>query len=586
MHCGRTLYGDAQEPAPLDAWSGRLYPTVAASKAGSAGVSKVRIVTQRLIGVLAVAAAIVVATHRMASGSSGFATYQPVTVDPLIDRPHTKRCSVTIVREQAFANFDPVFAKYAPPAACPGPWNKVVLDFDTHVKGVQYDRIGMLWLGRDEILRFSTAEPTRRGISYHIEKDVTQYIPLLRWPRRVTALLGNLVNKEYTGIFYVTATLTFYESAGVAAPPASVADVILPVDGAKKDQPSDDSGHLTKTLLHLPPNIERATLDLYVTNHGCDEFWYSNQPDAYAAAHKKDQLCGGNAYREIDVSIDGKLASVVYPFPYIWTGGVNPLLWRPLSAIHTLDVPAYEVDLNPWAGLLSDGKPHAIGLSVLDDRGSWPMDANLLLWTDPHRAHTGGAVVVDSIAAGVPTSVSEKTTARGGRFWLAASRDWRVSGYVDTSAGRVWLTVESHMRFRNLQFLDLLTGEGNAMQETSFKTTTTVRDASGSHVSTTSTSYPLVVNATYPPPEKSKPYSLVIEAEVHQGLHLAVADGRCDESVDATATLKRIKPHVDDVARGRTIESNSCRGSYGTFTIHKSAIDGRDQPGAVGFSRP
>ena len=191
------------------------------------------------------------------SAARGFASYQPATVDPPVSRPATAHCSVTILREQPFKDYFPVDTRFEPPASCHGPWNKIVLDFDTRVQGVQYDRIGELWIGRDEILRFSTAEPTKAGIRYHIEKDVTAYAPLLRTPQRVTTLLGNLVNRRYTGIFYVTATLTFYET-GTGAPAAQTADRILAIDGKRADQPDDETGHLSKTLTALPRNTAQT----------------------------------------------------------------------------------------------------------------------------------------------------------------------------------------------------------------------------------------------------------------------------------------------------------------------------------------
>ena len=269
-----------------------------------------------LWAVALIACSLIAAAGSAATAEQRFANYQPATVDPPVQRPSTRHCTVKILDEQPFKDFNPAKTRFEPPASCRGPWSKVVLDFDTHVRGVQYDRIGELWIGRDEILRFSTAEPTKAGIRYHIEKDVTAYAPLLRSPQTVTTLLGNLVNKRYTGIFYVTASLTFYEP-GPSVPAAQTADRIIAIDGKRADQPVDETGRLSKMLPGLPRNIVRAHLDLYATNHGCDEFWYTNQPDAYAAAHKKDGLCGGNAYREIDVRVDGKLADVVYPFPYI-----------------------------------------------------------------------------------------------------------------------------------------------------------------------------------------------------------------------------------------------------------------------------
>src|SRR5207244_116396 len=62
--------------------------------------------------------------------------YTPPTVgsgntaiaDPVLARPATTPCRVRLFTDQPFADFSPKFFSYAPPAACPGPWQKVVLE--------------------------------------------------------------------------------------------------------------------------------------------------------------------------------------------------------------------------------------------------------------------------------------------------------------------------------------------------------------------------------------------------------------------------------------------------------------------------
>ena len=54
---------------------------------------------------------------------------------------------------------------------------------------------------------------------------------------------------------------------------------------------------LSTTLGADSPDSE-LYVDLYASNHGCEEFYYSNAPDQYASTL---QTCGGGVYREIQV---------------------------------------------------------------------------------------------------------------------------------------------------------------------------------------------------------------------------------------------------------------------------------------------
>ena len=46
--------------------------------------------------------------------------------DPPVPRPHTTPCKVTLYKGFVFADFNPKSFTYTPPAACPGPWAKVI----------------------------------------------------------------------------------------------------------------------------------------------------------------------------------------------------------------------------------------------------------------------------------------------------------------------------------------------------------------------------------------------------------------------------------------------------------------------------
>src|SRR5256884_4853958 len=103
-----------------------------------------------------------------------------VTADPPVARPGTTPCRTRLFTDVRFADFSPKSFAYAPPAACPGPWQKVVLEADWSVEpGRQFDRTANLWIGGVNVYFGTTAEPTRPpnaiGRSWHVERDITDY---------------------------------------------------------------------------------------------------------------------------------------------------------------------------------------------------------------------------------------------------------------------------------------------------------------------------------------------------------------------------------------------------------------------------
>jgi len=150
--------------------------------------------------------------------------------------------------------------------------------------------------------------------------------------------------------------------------------------------------------------------------------------------------------------VDGKLAGVAQPFPAIYSGGISPTMWRPIMSVDSLRTQAYSIDLTPFAGLLTDGQAHQI--TLLPPAGItdvWLMDGSLFLNTDRHAAQTTGALLKDTIAAtpALATSVASPD-ATTDVITTQAGRDWTVSGYVNTSAGRVTTTVTQHTTYSNV----------------------------------------------------------------------------------------------------------------------------------------
>ena len=89
------------------------------------------------IGTVVVPAQVVPVPPTPQVGSSN-----PVTAEPSVTRPRTKPCIVSLMSNVPFENFNGAPLTYTPPAACPGPWAKVVLTADfTVTAGRQFDRV-------------------------------------------------------------------------------------------------------------------------------------------------------------------------------------------------------------------------------------------------------------------------------------------------------------------------------------------------------------------------------------------------------------------------------------------------------------
>jgi hypothetical protein len=422
----------------------------------------------------------------------------PVTAAPPVSRPHTRSCTVDLATN--FPSNDATGAAQsfsgtiAPPAGCAGPWTKVVLDWTTSVQGRQFDRSGSLDIGATQVWFGTTYEPDPAGITYHFAKDITEYASLFHQRRTFTGGIVNFTNDTDTGIYTQTVSVTFYQ-ADHANPAPTEPDVVVGL-GEQDASPGTPTVHLTAA--GLPRNITRALLEVSIKGNGCDEQWFTDVPDSVSALYPSAGLCGHGPYREVSAAIDGAPAGVIQYFPFIFTGGIVPTLWRPIPAVGTFDMTPDLIDVTPFVGRLVDGQSHDVALSVANIGDVWNLDANLLLFTDHGAATTSGALTQDTVGATAPqhTTVDQHsdgdTTAT-----VTASRDWTTSGSVNTSAGRIVTTVSQHAAYRNT---DLVTNGGFAQQLAQTDSGhNTVRSAGprGVTVSTHGWSYPIAVNATF-----------------------------------------------------------------------------------------
>jgi hypothetical protein len=411
------------------------------------------------------------------------------TADPPVTRPDTTPCVVTLFNNFAFADFSPKPFSFTPPAACPGPWAKVVLNADFSIQaGRQFDRTAEIWIGGVNVYFGTTSEPSgNQARSWHIERDLTDYSTLLTTAQNGRVDLGNLVNSTFTSTLFGTATLQFYPLANHQQA-ARTADLVLPL----ASDPTGGTAFLSTTAsslgktFTLPRNVEQAFLDVVAQSQAGDEFWYTCVPNDVA---NQLESCGGTSFRESEVTIDGVPAGVAPVYPWIYTGGIDPLLWRPIPGVQTLNFQPYRVDLTPFAGVLSNGQPHQVAVSVFNANNGFSTTATLLVFEDHGSQQVTGEVTRNTIGTAQPNVAEDLTTAADGSITgsvtVTSSRSFRVEGFVRTSHGRVETDVRQNINFVSVQNFSVTNAEfvQNIKQRTTISSETSTNGRDGGNQS-------------------------------------------------------------------------------------------------------
>lgn len=397
-------------------------------------------------------------TPAFASGPYTIGSSNTVTADPTIPRPPTTPCLVQLLNNAEFDNFNPVPFSFTPPADCPGPWAKVVFTADINVTaGVQFDRTANFWLGPTNIYFGTTAEPSPTlAPSWHVESDLTDYSSIFTTAQQGAADIGNLVNSQYTGIIFASSTLEFYPLSPGQIPPVTANQVYALSAGPTGGTVALNSTSSTLSgTFSLPTNIQNAYLDVYSQSQSNDEFWYTCVPNDVSGELFS---CGNTGFRETEITIDGTPAGVAPVYPWVFTGGIDPFLWFPLPGVQTLNFTPYRVDLTPFASILSNGQQHTVSLSVYNADSYFSATASLLVYLDSASTNVTGALTKNTLTAAPHPVVTENLKVGNtitGTVKVVSNRNFTLSGYVNTSHGKVTTTINQAIGFANSQTFNI-----------------------------------------------------------------------------------------------------------------------------------
>src|SRR5215467_1321927 len=446
------------------------------------------------------------------------------TADPLVPRPHVQPCVVPLFSNYQFAFFSTSNQsfQFTPPGNCTGPWQKVVLEINfSENGGVQFDRTASLYVANTNIYFGTTPEPLATETNtWHVERDITDYSALFAVPQQGTMVLQNCTtdcpapfNTTLNGIFTVNADLEFYpaEQGGDRRDhgPNHVPDAVLPLlqsnGGGGTNLPAflfTPTDQFSNTFT-LPRNIEGVYLDVIAQSQSTDEQWYACFPNDLSAINDLFG-CGNTDFRETEITIDGQPAGIAPVSPWVYTGFL-PDQWVPSPGAQTLDFVPYRVNLTPFAGLLSDGNPHKVSLSVFNDDSFFSETASLLLFLDKRSSQVSGRVTRNTLTAPSPvvTENLQGTSTVTGTIGVTSGRKFTIAGYVNTSHGKVSTSVAVHQDFSSIQTIDFDTVnftvlDQNTAMQSKVSTTSTVNGDQGTVVTSDEFSFPIHVDVVLP----------------------------------------------------------------------------------------
>jgi Peptide N-acetyl-beta-D-glucosaminyl asparaginase amidase A len=519
-------------------------------------------ITLRGLLVAAVLTPLLLSTAAFAQSTNRqIGTQFEVTADPLVLRPNTQPCIVPLFANFQFAFFSDTAQTFqiTPPANCAGPFKKVVLEADfSENGGVQFDRTASMYVGNTNIYFGTTPEPLASLTNtWHVERDITDYLALLSVPQTGTMVLQNCTtdcpppfNTELNGVFTVSANLEFYpvdkhhQDQAQNPPPDAVLPLVQVNSTGGINLPPNVSSPTDQlsTVFTLPTNIERVYLDVVSQSQSTDEQWYGCFPNDLSSINEV-YGCGNTDFRETEISIDGKPAGISPVSPWVYTGFL-PDQWVPTPGAQTLDFVPYRVNLTPFASLLSDGNPHTVALSVFNNDSFFSVTGSLLLFLDHGSSQVTGKVVRNTLAVPSPVVIEhlKGTSTVSGTISVRSDRTYTIAGFVNTSHGKVATAVSQQQNFGSTQTIKFDTVNATVLNQktavqNSVATTTTVTDNKGVEVTSDNFSFPIDVDFVFPVDSAPFGFTVATGQNYHTDQQVSV-DGFLTSFNSTTNTVK------------------------------------------------
>ncbi|THH31145.1 hypothetical protein EUX98_g3054 [Antrodiella citrinella] len=290
---------------------------------------------------------------------------------------------------------------------------------------------------------------------------------------------------------------TFFESSA-RHPPAAHADLIIPVSTLANDTGNDASVPPQFSLnVTVPRNAVQVFAELFASGNGNEEFWYFDAPNEFVDTVP---TFGEGPFREVRMLVDGQVAGVAFPYAVIFTGGIDPTAWRPITSYGALEQPTYTIDLTPFVPILTDGHPHNISLDVVSAESdhainqNWFVSGNLQVKLDPSNKPTTGKITVLNAPSFAVTNTTGIVADNDVNFTVTATHNIHIEADIVSGSG-----ARTHVVWtQNLQFSNTQNYINNSFVQLLFQTATGSFQSTHNGVSTLvdTFSYPLDINIT------------------------------------------------------------------------------------------